>query len=187
MKFSTAVFSHFLKIITFAVLIFLFSCKKDESTTPVFDTAKQALKDDTILVKYFEANGLSSLVTKTSSGLYYRKTKITPDSIGPRPDSLYPNPDFKEMKDGDLVFIRYEGRLLNDTLFDGNLLSANAFQFRPGFSSVISGWNEGVRLFKKSEEGYLYLPSGLAYRNAAQGKIPASSCIKFFIRIANIE
>ena len=187
MKFSKST-ALFFSTAVFSFLIVISSCKKDNVTATIpFNAARQAVIDDSVLVQYLMDQNLTDSVAKTSTGLYYRFIKTIPDSIGPRPDSLYPNPDYKSVKNGDLVFVRYEGRLLNDTLFDGNINSAIAFQFRPGVSSVISGWNEGVRFFKKGEMGYLYMPSRLAYKNFAQGKIPPNSCIKFFIHISNVE
>lgn len=166
--------TRFLFFLSLTILgSFFFSCSKDSTTTPSYNAVKQALVDDTLLVAYFNSKGIKDSVTKTSSGLYYRIVK-------PRPDSA-------KVDSGDFVYVRYEGKLLNDSLFDSNLNSARAFIFEVGTGQVIKGWDEGISKFRKGEEGYIYVPSVLGYRNLAQGKIPANSSLRFFIRVTNIE
>ncbi len=166
--------TRFLFFFTLTILgSYFFSCSKDSTTTPSYDAVKQALIDDTLLVAYFNSMGLQDSVTKTSSGLYYRIVK--------------PSPDSAMVDSGNFVYVRYEGKLLNDSLFDSNLNAARAFIFEVGTGSVIRGWDEGISKFRKGEEGYLYIPSVLGYRDLAQVKIPANSSLKFFIRVTNIE
>jgi FKBP-type peptidyl-prolyl cis-trans isomerase len=97
------------------------------------------------------------------------------------------NPSRKPVLTGSKVFVRYEGRLLSDTLFDSNMKSATSFSFNPGRGSTIKAWEEGLLKFKLGDEGYLYAPSGLGYGNISQNKIPANSCLVFFIRVVNVE
>jgi len=160
----------YISLLGFAGLL-VFGCKKDSDN--VFDAAKQAIKDADSLSAYFQKKGIKDSVTKTSSGLYYRITKRVPDSI--------------QIDSGYRVFVRYEGRLLKDLVFDSNLLKAKAYEFIPGNGSVIKAWEEGILLFRKGEEGYLYAPSSLGYGNTPQNGIPANSCLVFYIRIANVE
>lgn len=152
---------------------FLWVSCSQTSTTTVFDKARQATLDEASLQTYFTARNLKDSVTKTSTGLYYRITKS--------------NPSEPLITNGKRVFVRYEGRLLNDTIFDSNTNSSTAFRFIPGGGSVINAWEEGILFFRKGEEGYLYVPSGLGYANVATGKIPANSCLRFFIRVTNVE
>jgi len=173
-----------LHCLTLFVLIAFGSCKKDDTvSTPIFDAAKQAAIDDTLLMDYFKNNPSESGATKTSSGLYYRITKSLPASTVS--DSL--KLDSVTIKQGRTVFVRYQLYLLNETLLESNIENAEAFRFFPGSSSVISAWQEGIPLFKSGEEGYLYLPSRLGYKNVAQSKFPANTCLKFFIQITNVE
>jgi FKBP-type peptidyl-prolyl cis-trans isomerase FkpA len=170
------------------IVLVLISCKKDNTeTTPVFDSARQARIDDSLLVDYLSRNGLTDSFTKTSSGLYYRITKRYPDSVLVAPDSMVFNSDTALITNRIKVFFRYEGRLLNDTLFDENLKAAKALDFFPGNNSLIKGFEEGVLKFRNREEGYLLIPSRLAYGNSVQGKIPRNSCVRFFVRITNVE
>lgn len=171
---------NLLKYSAFSFILFsfflFFSCSKDTTTTPAYDATKQALKDDSLLQAFFSNRNLNhsdSGLIKTSSGLYYRILKRQPDSV--------------KVDSGRFVYVRYEGRLLNDTLFDSNLFSSRAFIFEAGTGTVIKGWDEGITKFRKGEEGYLYIPSVLGYRNLAQGKIPSNSPLRFFIRVTNLE
>jgi len=163
------------KICSFPVILFwmviLASCST--TTTESFDSVKQAKTDDEALQAWFKARNLTDSVTKTASGLYFRITKT--NSVSPK------------IVNGNKVYVRYEGRLLNDTLFDNNLLTSSAFRFIPGNGSVIRAWEEGILKFGKDEEGYIYAPSGLGYGNNAQRKIPPNSCLRFFIRVTNVE
>jgi FKBP-type peptidyl-prolyl cis-trans isomerase len=167
---------------------YLFSgCTESGSTSTVFDPVKQAAEDELTLQTWFTEKGLKDSVIKTSSGLYYRITKSVPDSILAGPDSMVVNPAKKRISLGKKVFVRYEGRLLTDSLFDSNLNAATAFSFFPGNGVTIKAWEEGLLKFSNLEEGYLYCPSGLAYGNVRQTKIPANSCLKFFIRVTGVE
>lgn len=167
--------SKFMKatLLFFATLLILFSACDTTNSSSVFNAVEQAKKDDATLVQYFKDRGLTDSVTKTSSGLYYRVTKKCPDSVA--------------ISTGNLVFVDYEGRLLNDTLFGTSFKDAVRFSFTPGEGATIKAWEEGILLFRKGEEGYLYTPSGLAYGNSTSGKIPANSCLRFFIAVRNVE
>jgi len=165
---------HFLYFFSFTILIFSGSCKKDDTaTTPVYDSVKQAAIDDSVLNKYFNEKGLKGNVNKTPSGLYYKITKQHADSL--------------HVNSGQIAFVRYKLFLLDSTLIESNVDDAQGYPYTPGSSSVIPAWQEGIPLFRKGEEGYLYVPSVLGYKNVGQSKFPANTCLIFFIRIANIE
>lgn len=167
-------------VLVFLAVIGLLSSCSDDSSGPVFDPVKQAAEDDKTLQAWFTARNLKDSVTRTASGLYYRITR-------PVSASQAGLPEFARITKGKKVFVRYEGRLLNDTLFDSNLTSATGFSFVTGSQTVIKAWEEGLLYFRKGEEGWLYAPSGLGYGNTTQGKIPRNACLRFFIRVTNVE
>jgi FKBP-type peptidyl-prolyl cis-trans isomerase len=169
------------------LLLAIASCQDATTTSNLFDPAKQAAADEEKLKAWFLEKGISDSVIKTSSGLYYRITKAVPDSIPAGPDSLVPNPAKKPVAGATRVYVRYEGRLLNDSIFDSNLKAASAFTFLPDAGNTIKAWEEGMLKFHEGEEGYLYAPSGLGYGNTSQAKIPANSCLRFYIRISRVE
>lgn len=160
-------------LIFIALWAISWACSTDSSTTPSYDEVKQAKKDDSLWVAYFSDKIYKDSIKKTASGLFYRISK--------------PQPDSANVDTGSYVYVRYQGRLTNDTVFDSNLYSARAFAFEVGSGAVIKGWDEGIPKFKKGEEGFIYVPSTLAYKNLAQAKIPANSNLIFFVRITNIE
>jgi peptidylprolyl isomerase len=155
------------------LMLFIGGCSQDSGISSTFDAAKQAETDAALLKAWFTQRGLTDSVTRTNSGLYYRITKRQPDSV--------------KVENGNRVFVNYEGRLLNDTVFGSSLKSAVPFSFIPGSGGTIEAWEEGILLFRKGEEGYLYSPSGLAYGNNSRDKIPANSCLRFFVKVENIE
>lgn len=64
---------------------------------------------------------------------------------------------------GKYVTVKYAGKLLEaDSLFQ-----ESSFTFQLGQGRVISGWDEGMRLFKEGGKGTLYIPGFRAY-----GKTP---------------
>lgn len=165
----------------------LVSCQDATQTSNVFDPVKQAAADEEKLQAWFLQKGLKDSVTRTSSGLFFRITRSLPDSVLVAPDSMIFNPEKRQVEVGRRVFVRYEGRLLNDSLFDSNLKSATSFSFFPGEQSTIKAWEEGILKFRQGDEGYLYAPSGLGYANISQTKIPANSCLAFYIKVVRVE
>lgn len=93
--------------------------------------AKQMIKDDQMLKKYFSKNKITP--TKTASGLYYT---IKEEGKGEKAVA------------GDSVTMNYTGTLLDGTKFDSNTDTAfkhtQPYQFVLGRGAVIKGWDEGV-------------------------------------------
>lgn len=102
----------------------------------------------------------------------------------------------------DSVYLRYEGSLLNETIFDSSTGSPLWFDLQgtlsPGNSGVIRGFKEGLPKFKSGDDivvnddgtfevqnfgiGVIFIPSGLAYFAGTQVG-PAYSPIKFEIEL----
>ena len=104
------------------------------------------------------------LVKRTNSGLSYA---ITKPGKGPAP------------KPGAQVTLAYEGLLIDDTVFD----QSEKFEFTLGAAKVIEGWEEGLRYFNPGSEGWLLVPSKLAYGPLSVNKIPANSVLIFRIKM----
>lgn len=147
----------------------LLGCNNNDSST--FDSVAQAIKDDTLLAQYVRGKNLPA--TKTSKGYYYLITESTSDTL--------------RAKIGSTAFLRYTGKLLNDTVFDSNLNSARALVFEVGSGKAIVGLDSAIQHFKKGDRGTILLPSRLGYNNSAQPGIPANSCLIFEIDKLNIE
>ena len=92
---------------------------------------------------------------------------------------------------GDILTVYYEGRLLDGTVFDSSFERKESFQFALGKGEVIEGWDDGLQYFKKGSEGWLLIPSKMAYgpRSIEEGDlhIPANAVLIFKIKVLNIE
>lgn len=95
---------------------------------------------------------------------------------------------------GDRLKVAYEGFLINDEKFDSNF-GKKPFEFELGKQKVIKGWDEGLQYFNEGSEGYLLIPSQLAYGaraieeevDGAILSIPADAVLVFYIKILEIE
>lgn len=108
--------------------------------------------------------------------------KILQQGDGPQCDS------------GKLVNIKYEGRLVNGTVFDGNMkppVNGNArppFEFQLGVYPVIPGWVEGLKQLKKGAKAQFFIPWTAGYgAQGSQGAIPPYSNLIFDIEVADVK
>ncbi|HHS95914.1 MAG TPA: hypothetical protein ENJ45_04925, partial [Phaeodactylibacter sp.] len=89
-------------------------------------------------------------------------------------------------KSGDIIEVAYSGFLINGTSFD-----KGTYTVELGKEKVIPGWEEGLPYFKKGSEGWILIPSKLAYgpRPIEEDdiSIPANSVLIFKIKILDIE
>lgn len=118
---------------------------------------------------------------RTNSGLSYG---ITKKGKGPT------------AKKGDKLKVYYSGYLLDDTLFDSALEKGKKpIELTLGKGDVIKGWEEGLTFFQEGSEGWLLIPSRLAYgaqsiEEDIKGRkisIPEHSVLIFEIKVAEIE
>jgi peptidylprolyl isomerase len=87
--------------------------------------------------------------------------------------------------DGDLVFMKYTGKLANGTEFDSNdKPDGKPFSFELGpNASVIQGWNKGIKGMKVGGKRKLSIPAVLGYGAEAKGPIPANSDLYFDVEL----
>ncbi|MFA6354268.1 MAG: FKBP-type peptidyl-prolyl cis-trans isomerase [Candidatus Paceibacterota bacterium] len=86
-------------------------------------------------------------------------------------------------KKGEVVSVNYIGTLLNGVKFDSSYDRNQPFEFTLGGGQVIAGWDLGVLGMKVGGKRELTIPAKYAYGDQAQGKIPASSTLKFTIEL----
>ncbi len=181
------------------------SCDDDNDFKP-YDYAGIAVIDDAALIEYMKTHyynetldsikeidaGQTSFYSQVETevvnennvdyNLYYIVTK---EGVGYQPSKI------------DDVLTTYRGELLNGFVFD----SRNSVAVGdPWFSlrTVIKGWSYGFTHFKAGTnvsmpnaplefvdfgEGFLFIPSGLAYAGAGQGAIPPSSPLVFTVAL----
>ncbi len=95
-------------------------------------------------------------------------------------------------KSGDYIEVKYKGQLIDGTVFDDSFgKKAEPFKFVLGKGKAIEGWEEGLKNFKKGSEGWLLIPSALAYgpRSIREGNmnIPANSVLVFKIKVTDLK
>ncbi|WP_166382538.1 FKBP-type peptidyl-prolyl cis-trans isomerase [Polaribacter sp. 11A2H] len=118
------------------------------------------------ILKYIEDNNLDA--TKTESGLYY---VINSQGEGTQPTS------------GSDVTVSYKGTFLNGVTFDKSTEAGIEFNL----SQVISGWTEGIQLFKEGGEGLLIVPYNLGYGINNNRGIPGGSVLVFDINLISVN
>ena len=120
---------------------------------------------------FLEEKGKEPGVITTESGLMY---KVLREGKGPKPTRE------------DKVKVNYEGRLINDTVFDSSYTRGEPIVF--GVTQVIAGWTEALQLMNVGSEYELYIPYNLAYGERGAGQsIPPYSTLIFKVELLGIE
>lgn len=140
--------------ILFFLALALNSCKKDE------DSDKQ-------ITNFIEKNNIPA--TKDASGLYYQIIKPGTGSF------TYPA--------NTSITIKYEGRLLDGSVFDNGDGKEQNFML----SQLIQGWRIGIPKIQKGGEIRLIIPPGLGYGSSANGPIPGNSVLDFTIQLSDAK
>ena len=82
------------------------------------------------------------------------------------------------------VYVLYEGKLENGTVFDKSLEKSNPFKFTLGVGQVIKGWDVGVASMVKGEKARFTLKPEYAYGKEGAGKtIPPNSTLVFEVEL----
>ncbi|GAA5017387.1 FKBP-type peptidyl-prolyl cis-trans isomerase [Kitasatospora paranensis] len=90
----------------------------------------------------------------------------------------------RKVEAGEKVLVQYTGALYKDgKKFDSSLDRGQAFTFVSGGGQVIEGWDKGVTGQAIGSRIELVIPASLAYKDQAQGDIPANSTLVFVIDI----
>ena len=93
--------------------------------------------------------------------------------------------------DGDIITFHYEGFLLDGKPFDSSYKRKQAFSFQFGKGKAIKGLEEALRYFKKGSEGWILIPSKLAYGPMEIDEngiyIPGHSVLIFKVKVLKLE
>jgi FKBP-type peptidyl-prolyl cis-trans isomerase FklB len=85
----------------------------------------------------------------------------------------------------DKVKVKYEGRLIDGTVFDSTEKhGGEPATFAP--NQVIKGWTEALTMMPVGSKWQLYIPQELAYGNRAAGSIPPFSTLIFDVQVLEI-
>lgn len=86
----------------------------------------------------------------------------------------------------DQVIVKYEGRLIDGTVFDSSYKrEEQTNKFRP--TDVIKGWTEALTMMPVGSKWELYIPQELAYGARETGDIPAYSTLIFIVELVGID
>ena len=87
--------------------------------------------------------------------------------------------------DSNRVKVHYEGKLINDTIFDSSYSRKEPTTFR--CNQVIPGWTEALTHMPVGSTWMVYIPQDQAYGAREAGKIKPFSALKFKIELLSIE
>jgi FKBP-type peptidyl-prolyl cis-trans isomerase FkpA len=138
-------------------IIGLSSCKK----TATFDAAAQAVTDEAVIKSYITTYNITGAI-RDPSGLYYQ---IIAPGTGTHPTS------------NSNVTVAYKLSLTDGTVLEDR----SSYNFQLG--GLIEGWKIGVPFIANGGTILLMIPSGLGYKNVAQGSIPANSVLIYKITL----
>ena len=124
-------------------------------------------ENDAFMAKIAKKEGISKL----DNGVYY---EVIEEGKGEIP------------ADTSRVKVNYEGRLINDTIFDSSLQRNEPMTFR--CNQVIPGWTEALTHMPVGSKWKVYIPQDQAYGSReAGGKIKPFSTLVFDIELLSIE
>jgi len=93
-------------------------------------------------------------------------------------------------KAGDILQVEYAGFLLDGSPFDASK-DKQPYQFQLGKRKVIQGWEQAFPHFKKGSEGWILVPSQLAYgpRPIEEDNIsiPGNSVLVFKVKVVEVN
>lgn len=132
---------------------------------------KASLQNIEIGNSFLTANKANPGVVETASGLQYQIVKKGDGSVHPSAKST--------------VKVHYHGTLLDGTVFDSSVERNEPISFP--LNRVIKGWTEGLQLMKAGDTFKFFIPSDLAYGNAATGKIKPGSVLIFEVDLLEVQ
>lgn len=151
-------------LLFFLVVGLACSCKKDK-----YDAEKQAAIDETIIKDFLTKNSLVATPDPGGSGIYYQTLNAGNGNLA--------------YTSATQVTVKYEGRLLNGSIFDK---STSPVTFTLG--RLVQGWQIGIPLIQKGGKIRLIIPSTLAYKNQSPTPaIPENSVLDFTIELVNAQ
>lgn len=132
---------------------------------------KASLQNIEIGNSFLTANKANLGVVETASGLQYQIVKKGDGSVHPSAKST--------------VKVHYHGTLLDGTVFDSSVERNEPISFP--LNRVIKGWTEGLQLMVAGDTFKFFIPSDLAYGNAATGKIKPGSVLVFEVDLLEVQ
>lgn len=120
-------------------------------------------------VDFMAENAKQEGVQTTASGLQYVVLEAG-DGPAPGADSR--------------VTVHYEGRLINNQVFDSSLQRGEPATF--GLGQVIAGWTEGLQLMKEGGKTRFFIPPELGYGPGGTQNIPPYAVLVFDVQLIEV-
>ncbi|MBR4643799.1 MAG: FKBP-type peptidyl-prolyl cis-trans isomerase [Bacteroidaceae bacterium] len=137
---------------------------KAEQMEKMYGENKKACQE--FMAKIAKKDGIQKL----ANGVYY---EVITEGTGEIP------------ADTSRVKVNYEGKLINDTIFDSSYQRGEPTTFR--CNQVIPGWTEALTHMPVGSTWMVYIPQEQAYAEREAGKIKPFSCLIFKIELIGIE
>lgn len=131
--------------------------------------AEQAERNATEGPAFLAENKTKPGVHTTESGLQYM---IERAGNGPKPGP------------SDVVRVAYEGRLLDDTVFDSSEIQGGPQEMSP--QMVIPGFAEALQMMPVGSKYVFWIPSELAYGENGGGPVPPNAVLRFQVELLEI-
>ncbi|MFC6053573.1 peptidylprolyl isomerase [Acinetobacter sp. Ac_877] len=145
--------------------------KKNAEAKQLIEHKNLADKNEKIGAEFLAENAKKPNIKVTKSGLQYEVIK---QGSGKTP------------KASSKVKVNYEGRLLNNTVFDSSIARQQPAEFM--VSQVITGWTEGLQLMKEGSTYRFYIPAKLAYGQIGSGDaIEPNSTLIFDVELLEVS
>lgn len=155
-------------LIVLALGLIIFFAYRTFSSSMSSEQLAQLKQDE---ISFMQENAKAEGVNTTASGLQYQVLQKGGGTAHPSPTSR--------------VKVHYEGKLLDDTVFDSSYKRGEPIVF--GLNQVIEGWTEGVQLMVEGEKTRFFIPAELAYGNRATGPIPPGSTLIFDVELLGVN
>ena len=199
-------------LVLFVIGLAIFSCKKDDDNSADYDAGGQSIIDDSVLIDYLKTHYLNEVdggIWTITNGETPLMGQVNTQNI------IYNDVAYKlyylRQNEGssiapsavDSIYATYTGMLLDSTVFDTKTTFSWNIGSSPAIlSGLIPGWQYGFTNFKGGTvvqnadesfdfedygKGILFIPSGLAYRNASQSLIDKNSPLIFEIELKNVN
>lgn len=143
---------------------------KDVNQASLVKIAETSMKNEDLGKQFLADNAKKEGVKTTASGLQYTIQKT---GTGKKPKAT------------DTVEVHYEGRLINNDIFDSSFERGEPVEFP--LNQVISGWTEGLQLMQEGAEYTFFIPAKLAYGAQETGPIPAGSTLIFKVQLISVK
>jgi FKBP-type peptidyl-prolyl cis-trans isomerase FkpA len=194
--------------------ILIYACSSNSPFLPVFDHGAQALKDNDTLVKYL-TNHYYDVSIDSIKPIVAGKTALIDDAKLKTQDVVFNDVDYKlyyyiteqgipdPVKGNptvmDSVLTKYQGSQITTTTAIEVFETQKAATWLT-LDAVIKGWSYGFTHFKGGKnitangpityqdtgKGFLFIPSGLGYRNTGNGTIYGNTCLVFRIELLDL-